>query len=84
MEPAYGQRIQYAPITYESPPASQSEITRAQQIVGTLLYYAHAVDPTLIVALITLAPQLSIATSTTMLGVDHLLDYCSTYPEAKI
>jgi hypothetical protein len=54
MEPAYDQRIQYAPIADESPPVTTSEITRAQQIVGTLLYYAHAVDPTLIVSLSTL------------------------------
>jgi hypothetical protein len=49
--PAYGQRIQYSSIPDESQPASKSEITSAQQIVGTLLSYAHAVGPTLIIAL---------------------------------
>jgi hypothetical protein len=83
-EPAYGQCIQYAPLTYESPPSSKSEITRAQQIMGSLLYYERAVYPTLIVALITLPSRLYTATTIAMSGVDHLLDYCSTHPETNI
>jgi hypothetical protein len=51
---AYGQRIQCAPSPDESPSASKNKITRAQKSMGTLLYYACVVDPTLIVSLITL------------------------------
>jgi hypothetical protein len=51
MVPAYGQRIQYAPLPFAAPPATASEITRAQAIMGTLLYNARAVDPTLLVPL---------------------------------
>jgi hypothetical protein len=82
--PGYGQRIQYAPLPDASPPAKAQEITRAQAIVATLLYNARAIDPNLIVQLITLASQLSTATSTTINAVSNLLDYCSTHPEASI
>jgi hypothetical protein len=67
-----------------APPATAAEITRAQAIVGTLLYNARAVDPTLLVPLSTLVSQLSTATTTTIKAVAHLLDYCSTHPEATI
>jgi hypothetical protein len=81
MVPAYGQSIQYAPLPDAAPPATASEITRAQAIVGTLLYNARAVDPTLLVPLSALASQLSTATTTTTIkDVSHLLDYCSTHP----
>jgi hypothetical protein len=38
--PAYGQRVQYAPPPDTAPPATSADITRAQAIVGTLLYNA--------------------------------------------
>jgi hypothetical protein len=82
--PAYGQRIQYAPPPDLAPPATKADITRAQAIVGTLLYNARSVDPTLLVPLSTLASQLSTATTTTIKAVAHILDYCSTQPEATI
>jgi hypothetical protein len=82
--PAYGQRIQYAPLPDAAPPATAAEITRTQAIVGTLLYNARAVDPTLLVPLSALTSQLSTATATTIKSVSHLLDYCSTHPEPTI
>jgi hypothetical protein len=82
--PAYGQRIQYVPLPDAAPPATSEEITRAQAVVGTLLYNARAVDPTLLVPLSALASQLSTATTTTIKAVSHLLDYCSTHPESII
>jgi hypothetical protein len=78
--PAYGQRIQYAPLPDAAPPATAAEITRAQAIVGTLFYNSRAVDPTLLVPLIALASQLSTSTETTIKAVSHLLDYCSSHP----
>jgi hypothetical protein len=82
--PAYGQRIQYAPLPDAAPPATAAEITRDQAIVGTLFYNARAVDPTLLVPLSALASQLSTATATTIKAVSHLLYYCSTHPESTI
>jgi hypothetical protein len=81
---SYGQRIQYAPLPDTAPPATAQEITHAHAIVGTLLYNARAVYPTLLVPLSVLASQLSTATPTTIKAVSHLLDYCSTHPESTI
>jgi hypothetical protein len=78
--PTYGQRIQYIPLPDATPPAISTEITRAQAIVGTLLYNARAVDPTLSLPLSALASQLSTATTTTINTVWHLLDYYSAHP----
>jgi hypothetical protein len=36
--PAYGQRVQYAPTPDMAPPTTKADITRAQAIVGALLY----------------------------------------------
>jgi hypothetical protein len=63
--PAYGQRIQYAPLPDAAPPATEAEITRAQVIVGNLVYNARAVDTTPFVPLRALASQLSTTTTTT-------------------
>jgi hypothetical protein len=83
-EPAYGQHIQYAQLPDESAAASTEDITRAHGIVGTLLYYARSVDPTLTMPLSKIASRLSTAMATTMDAVMHLLDYCSTKPYATI
>jgi hypothetical protein len=80
MVPAYGQRIPYTQLPDVAPPETSSESTRAQAIVGTLLYNDRAVEPTLLVSLSALASQLSTATTPTIKAVSHLLDYCSTHP----
>ena len=61
-----------------------AEIKRVQQITGTLLYYARAVDPTLLVALGTIAAQQARRTATTTAAINQLLDYCHTHPTATI
>jgi hypothetical protein len=61
-----------------------SRVSRAQGIVGTLLYYARSVDPTLIMPLSTIVSHLSTVTSTTMAAVSQLLDYWRTKPHATI
>jgi hypothetical protein len=82
--PAYGQRIQYAPLPYKSPLATPQDITRAQGIVSTLLYNARTMDPTLLVPLSSLASQLSTDTAISLDDISCLLDYCSTHPESTI
>lgn len=59
-------------------------IKRVQQIVGTLLYYARAVDPTMLVALNDIAAQQSSPTTNTLKALNHLLDYSSSNPNAII
>jgi hypothetical protein len=82
--PAYGQIIQYSPLPYNSPLATSQDITHTQSIVGTLLYNAIDIDPTLLVTLSTLASQLSTSTSATIDYVSHLIDYCSTASDMQL
>ena len=49
----------------ESPPLEKAEKTNIQRILGTLLYYSRAVDPTLAVALSSLAAEQSKGTQKT-------------------
>jgi hypothetical protein len=83
-ESANGQSIQYAPLPDDSAAASAADITRSQGIVGTLIYYARSVGPTLIMPLSTISSHLSTATITFIAAISHLLDYCSTKPHAPI
>jgi hypothetical protein len=50
-----------------------------QEIVGSLLYYARAVDNKLLVALSAIAAHQAKATDATEQAVDLLLDYVATY-----
>jgi hypothetical protein len=46
-----------------------------QQIVGSFLYYAQAVDPTILMALSEISSQQAAPTENTMKRVNHFLDY---------
>jgi hypothetical protein len=81
----YGAPIQYADPEDTSLPLDKAGITKLQQIIGTLLYYARAVDNTmLVVALGTLAPAQTQATTQIMDAAIHLLNYAATHPDATI
>jgi hypothetical protein len=67
-----------------SPALSDIDVNKLQQLTGTLLYYARAVDPTLITPIIFLASEQSKATTVTADKVIKLLNYCNTHPEIKI
>jgi hypothetical protein len=67
-----------------SPALSDKDINKLQQLTGTLLYYARAVDPTLIMPINVLASEQSKATAVTADKVIKLLNYCNTHPETKI
>jgi hypothetical protein len=56
----YGARVQRVE-TNALAPLSKSKINHVQDIVGTLLYYARAVDPTLLAALSAIATDKSMA-----------------------
>eukprot|EP00957_Ditylum_brightwellii_P150570 11465420-Ditylum_brightwellii.AAC.1 len=58
------------------------EINRVQDIVGTLLYYSHAINPTLAAVLSTIASQQANATKRTEEACHQLLDYVATNPNA--
>jgi hypothetical protein len=59
-------------------------IRRIQQIIGTILYYARAIDLTTLVALSSIAADQTQATEDTEKRVSHLLDYLHTHNDATV
>ena len=76
---AYGEKgtRQYATAPDISPPLESP--TYIQQVVGSLLYYARALDNTILPALNDISTQQSKPTQTTLKKCKRLLDYVYTY-----
>ena len=83
-KPSYGSKIQYANDIDTSPPLDKTGTKRIQRIIGSLLYYSRAVDPTILVALGSLATQQNKPTQNTEKAANRLLDFVATYPNAVI
>jgi len=83
-KPQYGAKKQYAIPDDESPPLSPAERTRVQEVLGTLLFYARAVDGTLLAAVGTIATQQAKPTMNTNAAIKQLLNYCATHPNAVV
>jgi hypothetical protein len=82
--PVYGAKTQYEENEATSPALSDKDVSKLQQLTGTLLYYVRAVDPTLITPINVLASEQSRATAVIADKVIKLLNYCNTHPETKI
>ena len=80
----YGVKEQLVPEADTSPPLDSVGIKQIQGIIGSLLYYARAVDNKLLATLSTLGAQQACATENTSKAVDQLLDYVATYPSDGI
>jgi hypothetical protein len=80
----YGAKRQFVSDTEPSPALSDKAVNKLQQLTGTLLYYARAVDPTLMMPINILASEQSNATAVTADKVIKLLNHCNTHPETKI
>ena len=81
---AYGAKTQFAPDDDASAILPEDRKRRIQEIVGSLLYYARAVDNKLLVTLSAIASRQAQATVTTEQAVNLLLDYVATYPNDGI
>jgi hypothetical protein len=55
-----------------------------QQVIGSFMYYAWAIDPTILMALSDIAMQQATPTKNTKKQVDQFLDCMWTHPNAKI
>jgi hypothetical protein len=82
--PIYGAKTQFVSDPTPSPALTDKDVNKLQQLTGTLLYYARAVDPTLIMPINLLASEQSNATEVTADKVIKLPNYCNTHPETKI
>ena len=78
----YGKNLIPMTTHEELPTLPPAKIKYIQTIIGSLLYYAREVDPTMLVAIGTIASQQSHGTTHTIKALNHLLDYASTYPNS--
>jgi hypothetical protein len=83
-QPTYGAKVQYADDPDDSPPLLQKEVRLVQQVAGTFLYYAMAVDCTMLVALGSITSTQANATEKTFAEVLWLLNYAASNPDAEI
>ena len=82
--PQYGAKQQFTEDAEASPPLGKEEAKYVQAVAGTLLYYARAVDNTILTALSAIATEQANPTEKTLAKVKQLLDYCATQEDAVI
>ena len=80
----YGSEAQCPLPPDSSPPLSNDDIKHVQRVIGSILYYARAVDLTVLMALSTIASEQSKGTKNTMLKIKRLLDYLATHLDATV
>jgi hypothetical protein len=83
-KPIYGAKTQYAPMPDSSGLITAKDTKYIQEVCDTFLYYARALDSTMLVAIGDLAAQQSKGTRATMVALTKLLNYTSSNPEATI
>ena len=76
-------RLQMAPVD-DSEPLPPKGIRRVQSIVGSILYYARALNSIMLPALNDIGSKQAAATTDTTKQCTMLLNYAATYPNAKI
>ena len=70
--------------TRTPPPPHREEAKYVQEVAGTLLYYARAVDSTILSKLSTIATEQANPTEKTRAIIKQLLDYCATQDKAVL
>jgi hypothetical protein len=83
-QPTYGAEVQYANNPNESTPLGAKSVTLVQHVASTFLYYAMAIDCTMLVALGLITSTQANATKKTFDEVLWLLNYAASNPDAEI
>eukprot|EP00804_Cyclotella_cryptica_P024120 CCRYP_007338-RA/>CCRYP_007338-RA protein AED:0.33 eAED:0.33 QI:0/-1/0/1/-1/1/1/0/187 len=78
----YGAKQQFAESKDNPPLLNKTDKTFVQKIIGVFLYYARAVDCTMLPALGSLATQQSAPTRNTLSKIHHFLDSTISHPDA--
>jgi hypothetical protein len=81
--PVYGAKTQYV-TQDETPPLTTKQCLNIKKVTGSVLYYARAVDPTVLMPLNDIAMEQTKATEKTQAATNQLLDYLATHPDATI
>ena len=80
----YGSESQQPEPLDTTPFLNDADTKLIQQVTGSFLYYARAVDPLILHALSTIASQQAKPTETTMKQVKHFLSYMAWHPDTTI
>ena len=83
-EITYVSKVQQAPEEDSYPALDEVGVHRLQMIVGALLYYSREVNNKLLVDLSVIGAQQAYATDKALKAINHILDYCATYPDDGI
>jgi hypothetical protein len=81
--PVYGDKTQYA-TRDETPLLTSQQCLTIQTVTGSVLYYARAVDPTVLMPINDIATEQTKATEKTPAATNQMLDYLETHPDATI
>jgi hypothetical protein len=81
--PIFGAKTQYN-TKDETPPLTAQQCLTIQKITGSVLYYARAVDPNVLMPLNNIATEQTKATEKTQAAENQMLDYLATHPDATI
>ena len=83
-EITYGSKVQQAPEEDLYPSLDEKGVLRLQRMVGALICYARSVNNKLLLALSAIGAHQASTTVKTRKSINHLLDYCATYPDDDI
>jgi hypothetical protein len=81
--PVYGAKTHYA-TKDETPPLTAQQYLTIQKVTRSVLYYARAVDPTVLMPLNDIVTEQTKATEKMQAATNQLLDYLATHPDATI
>ena len=84
VQPQYGTKVQLTDPRDKTPLLQPDDITKLQQIIGDLLYYARALDDTLMATLNEMASVEYQGTQETMQATKKPMEYFHTHSESKI
>ena len=80
----YGAKTQTSQPEDTSPRLNKEKTKFVQEVTGVFLFYARAVDSTMLVALSAIAAEQGAPTENTLQKVHQFLDYAATHPEAAV
>jgi hypothetical protein len=81
--PVYGAKTQYT-TQDETPPRTAKQCLNIQKVTGSVLYFARAVYPTILMQLNDIPMEQTKATEKTQAATNQLLDYLATHLDATI
>ena len=84
VQPQYITKVQLTQPGDKTPLLKHENINKLHQIIGAVLYYARAVDGTLMTILNELASTQSKGTQANMQAIKKLMDNCHTHSDTKI